>query len=66
MQKEAVTDAKQPPGFQKDLRDRTKAVALRVEAKEVFLKFEPFSAAIGRMKDLRIAKTWKKRIGLRK
>jgi|SRR6266446_724943 hypothetical protein len=30
MQKEAVTDAKQRPGFQKDLRDRTKAFALRI------------------------------------
>lgn len=29
MQKEAVTDAKQR-GFQKDLRDRTKAFALRI------------------------------------
>src|SRR4051812_42210637 len=30
MQKEAVTDAKQRPGFPKDLRERTKAFALRV------------------------------------
>ena len=30
MQKEAVTDAKQRPGFQTDLRDRTKAFALRI------------------------------------
>ena len=30
MQKEAVTDAKQRPGFPKDLRDRTKAFALRI------------------------------------
>jgi hypothetical protein len=30
MQKEALTDAKQWPGFPKDLRDRTKAFALRI------------------------------------
>ena len=30
MHKEAVTDAKHRPGFQKDLRDRTKAFALRI------------------------------------
>jgi hypothetical protein len=30
MQKEAVTNAKQRPGFQKDLRHRTKAFALRM------------------------------------
>jgi len=30
MQKEAVTDAPQRPGFQNDLRDRTKAFALRI------------------------------------